>query len=79
MIVFEIHCNFFTVLPIQLKTFRSNVFLKAKYAAKKLGACQGAKFVKVCSVNDGDKNGWINDENNCGLKKYFLREIEFNG
>ena len=30
-------------------------------------------------VNDGDKNGWINDDNTCGLKKYFLREIEFNG
>ena len=27
MIVFQIHCNFFIVLPIRLKTYRSNVFL----------------------------------------------------
>ena len=27
MIVFRIHCNFFIVLPIRLKTYRSNVFL----------------------------------------------------
>ena len=36
MIVFEIHCNFFIALPIQLKTCRSNgFFLLGKICAPK--------------------------------------------
>ena len=35
MIVFEIHCNFFIVLPIRLKTCRSKEFFKIFYKANK--------------------------------------------
>ena len=45
MIVFGIHCNFFTVLPIRLKTCRSNVFLQDKMRApKKSSACRTRDF-----------------------------------
>ena len=40
MIVFGIHCNFFTVLPIQLKTCRSNAFFffaRQNVRAQKIG------------------------------------------
>ena len=41
MIVYGIHCNFFIVLPIRLKTCRSNGFLQGKMSApKKSGASQ---------------------------------------
>ena len=41
MIVFGIHCNFLIVLPIQLKTCRSNVFsLLLLFTRRDLGTTQ---------------------------------------
>ena len=60
MIVFGIHCNFFILLPIWLKTYRSNVFLfftRQNMRARKVGrvwevlrvrAQSGTQFVQAC-------------------------------
>ena len=47
MIVFQIHCNFFIVLPIRLKTYRSNVFL---FFIRQIGRARktGPQFLQAC-------------------------------
>ena len=49
MVVFRIHSNFFIVLPIRLKTCRSNgifVFLQGKLCSPE--SVSGVQFVQVC-------------------------------
>ena len=59
MIVFGIHCNFLIVLPIQLKTCRSNSFflftrqnvrLKG-FACLNARSASGAQFVQACTLS----------------------------
>ena len=64
MIIFRIHCNFFIVLPIRLKTCNPNVFLlfftRQNVRAQNIGrvsevlrperarSASGAQFVQAC-------------------------------